>query len=425
MSCRLSGLMSATIAHPPAPINDLAYLARVTTRDHRAIEEALAGATLLTESPNLAGVVIEAAYAAGDPPLLKRLREDGIARVVDPQSLRLTGSRFLEVDALTSLPYAPKSPLSVSDLPASRTRALARRTLEFEQRVGCDMYVAPGLPLYDTDLDAWLAANDAILDAACSANGGAELDRKPLLALVAPGAKAMARPDDVVRHLLDYPIDGVYLQALRLDPVRDSLEKLARFVQFAHAIQSLGVPVIVGRVGAFGLVLQALGVTAFDSGLGLAEAHDLATLNRSMTEREHQRRAEGEGGGGPAQRVYLELLKTTFDAKIANVILADNNIRHRFTCNRSCCRFRGFDDISLRARQHYLWTRQAEVEALRKLTLPAMRITHVESQLRAAKDTAIVVGRILKQQGVTPPEFEHLGRWLGLIAREQQLALTG
>lgn len=252
MPCRLSGLMSATIAHPPSPINDLAYLARVTTRGHRTIEEALAGATLLTESPNLAGVVIEAAYAADDPPLLKRLREDGIARIVDPQSLRLTGSRFLEVDALTSLPYAPKSPLSISDLPASRTRALARRTLEFEQRVGCDMYVAPGLPLYDTDLDAWLAANEAILGAACSANGGAELDRKPLLALVAPGAKAMARPDDVVRHLLDYPIDGVYLQALRLDPVRDSLEKLARFVQFAHAIQSLGVPVIVGRVGAFG-----------------------------------------------------------------------------------------------------------------------------------------------------------------------------
>lgn len=70
---------------------------------------------------------------------------------------------------------------------------------------------------------------------------------------------------NVVRHLLDFPIDGVYWQALRLDPVRDSLEKLARFVQFAHAIRSHGLPVIVGRVGAFGLVLQALGITAFDS----------------------------------------------------------------------------------------------------------------------------------------------------------------
>jgi hypothetical protein len=183
--------------------------------------------------------VIEAAYAAGDPPLLKRLREDGIARIVDPQSLRLTGSRFLEVDALSTLPYAPKAPLVLDDLPESRTRSLAREAMEFEQHVGCDLYVAPGLPLYDSDLEGWLAANDAILGAACAANGGADLDRKPLLALVAPGAKAMARPRDVVRHLLDYPIDGVYLQALRLDPSRDSLEKLARFVQFAHASKPL------------------------------------------------------------------------------------------------------------------------------------------------------------------------------------------
>jgi hypothetical protein len=186
--------MSATIAHPPAPINELTYLARVTTRDHRAIEEALAGATLLTESSQLAGVVIEAAYAAGDPPLLKRLREDGIARIVDPQSLRLTGSRFLEVDALSTLPYAPKAPLVLDDLPESRTRSLAREAMEFEQRVGCDLYVAPGLPLYDSDLEGWLAANDAILGAACAANGGADHDRKPLLALVAPGARRWPDP---------------------------------------------------------------------------------------------------------------------------------------------------------------------------------------------------------------------------------------
>jgi hypothetical protein len=170
-----------------------AYLARVTTRDHRAIEEALAGATLLTESSRLAGVVIEAAYAAGDPPLLKRLREDAL----HGSSTRKASdslARFLEVDALSTLPYAPKAPLVLDDLPESRTRSLAREAMEFEQHVGCDLYVAPGLPLYDADLEGWLAANDAILGAACAANGGADLDRKPLLALVAPGTKRWPDP---------------------------------------------------------------------------------------------------------------------------------------------------------------------------------------------------------------------------------------
>jgi hypothetical protein len=416
--------MSVTIAARPAPLNELAFLPRVTTRDHRAIEEALASATLLTESPDLAGVMIEAAYGAADPPLLKRLREDGIVRIVDSQSLRFTGARFLEVEALASLPYAPTRPIMVREFQASRARDLAKRALEFEQNVGCDIYLAPGLPLYDLDLDDCLAANDEILAASCSANGGAHLDRKPLLALIAPGPKALAQPERVACRLLDFPIDGVYLQALRLDPVRDSLEKLARLVQFAHAIQSLGLPVIAGRVGAFGLVLQALGVTAFDSGLGQAEAHDLASLNRATTERERQRREQGEGGGGPTRRVYLEALKKTLDSKLTDAILADPNVRHHFVCNRSCCRFRGFEDLATRARQHYLWTRQSEVEALRKLELPMMRMAQLESQLRAAGDTSTVVRRALEHRDTKQPDFSHLERWLGLLAREQQLALT-
>lgn len=409
---------------PPAPLNDLAYLARVTRRDHRAIEEALAGATLLTEATDLSGVVIEASYAAADPPLLKRLREDSTTRLVDPQSLRFTGARFLEVDAVAGLPYSPPRPITVDEFSKRRAGELARRALAFQQRVGSDLYLAPGLPLYDYDLDAWLAANDEILTAACSANGAGDLDRKPLLALVAPGAKALAQPEKIVRRLLDSPIEGVYLQPLRLDPMRDSLEKLARFVQFAHAVRSVDLPVIVGRVGAFGLVLQALGLTAFDSGLGQAEGHDLATLNRPMSPRERERREAGEGSGGPAQRVYLEALKTTLDSKLANAILTDTNLRHRFTCNRACCRFRGFEDLASRARPHYLWTRQSEVATLRSLNLPAIRMTHIESQLRAAKDTAAVVRRALVQHEVRAPDFGHLDRWLGLLAREQQLAIA-
>jgi hypothetical protein len=416
--------MSGTLATPPAPLNELSFLARVTTRDHRAIEEALAGATLLTESPHLAGVVVEASYAAGEPPLLKRLREDRVARIVDPQSLRFTGARFLEVEALANLSHAPSNPIMVNEFSTADAAVLAREALAFEQRVGADLYLAPGLPLYDVDLDDWLDANDRVLDAACSANGGTGLDRRPMLALVAPGAKAMADPDQVARRLLDFPIDGVYVQPLRLDPVRDSLEKLARFVQFAHAIRAVGLPVIVGRVGAFGLILQALGISAFDSGLGQAEAHDLAGLNRAMTDRERRRREDGEGGGGPARRVYFEPLKTTFDSKVADLVLADEGIRHRFTCKLSCCRFRGFDDLATRAREHYLWTREAEVEALRKLALPAMRMAHVESQLRSARDLAKVVTRVLDKQDAKVPELGHLERWLGLLAREQEMALT-
>ena len=286
------------------------------------------------------------------------------------------------------------------------------------------MYLAPGLPLGDRSLELWLDANDRLLTAACSANGSRDLDRKPLLATVAPGARAQAHPELVVNRLLDYPIDGVYVQALRLDPVRDSLEKLARFVQFVHEIGRVGLPVIVGRVGAFGLVLQALGVPIFDSGLGHAEAHDLSSLNRPLTERERERREAKDGGGGPASRVYFEILKTTLQAKHAQAIVDTHGLSSRFVCRRGCCRFRGLETLVERGRQHYLWTRADEVAALRSTPVPAMRLAQVESDLRTAKETAAVVRRALALTTPGLPSFGHIDRWLRLLAREQQLALT-
>jgi hypothetical protein len=301
---------------------------------------------------------------------------------------------------------------------------LARTALLFEQSVGTEIYMAPGLPLMDRDLPQWVEANDRVLAAACTANGSRDLDRKPLLATIAPGPKALAKPELLLNRLLDYPVDGVYVQALRLDPVRDSLEKLARFVQFVHEIGRSGLPVIVGRVGAFGLVLQALGVPLFDSGLGHAEAHDLSSLNRPLTERERERRASKEGGGGPSSRVYLELLKTTLQAKHARAIVGTHGLGSRFVCRRGCCRFRGMETLAERGRQHYLWSRTAEVGALRDTPVPAMRLARMEADLRSAKETAAAVRRALALETPGFPSFGHIDRWLGLLAREQQLALT-
>lgn len=178
---------------------------------------------------------------------------------------------------------------------------------------------------------------------------------------------------------------------------------------------------MVGRVGAFGLVLQSLGVTAFDSGLGLAESHNLASLNRRLTDRERQRRAE-KGGGGPASRVYLEALKTTLPAKVAEVVVRREELRQYFACSLGCCRFRALDDLGSRARMHYLHVRRAEVDKATALPIAAMRLHQMETQLREASDLAARLHRALPDAGL--PDFGHLDRWLGLIAREQNAALA-
>ena len=419
MSSMLSHVMDNTL--PSSWLQKMSYLPRVSVRDGRAIEEALAGATLFDEGAKIDGAVIEAAYAYDQPPLLKRLADDQVRRFIDPQTLRFVGENFVETNRLSRLPYAPDRPIRASAFSSDDAKELALGTLAYEQDRGADAYIVPALPSADHDLHLWSRHNANLLEAACTANGGTDIDRKPLVAQIAPGGVAQQRPGSVIDLLMDHPVDAVYVQPLRLNPIADSLEKLARVVQFIEALRSTNLPIIVGRVGAFGLVLQSLGATAFDSGLGLAETHDLAQLNRPLTEKERAARADGKGGGA-ARRIYLSQLKTTLPASAAELILQHPALRHNFTCTLGCCRFRALEELGARSRTHYLFTRGAEVDALARLPLQSLRVGYIESQLQQAIDLGDRVSRAVPHESL--PDFGHLRRWLGLLAREQEAAQT-
>jgi hypothetical protein len=188
-------------------------------------------------------------------------------------------------------------------------RTLGREALRFQQAVGARRYLAPALPVYDRDFDRWLDVNRELLYATSLANGALEIDRRPLVAQLAPGRRALSVPERFLEWLLDVPVVGVYLQPLRLDPVNDSLEKLATYGRFVAALKRAGLAVIGGRLGAFGLLEQAVvGLDAFDSGLGEAERHDLAQLVRPRKRRDNGKRTPG---GGRDRRIYIERLMTT------------------------------------------------------------------------------------------------------------------
>src|SRR3954466_39888 len=97
--------MSDTVQNRPGFLDESTFLSRITQHDGRAIEDALAGPTLFDRGVRLRGGVVEATYAAADPPLLKRLREDSVPYIVDPQTTRFTGERFLQVEHFERLPY--------------------------------------------------------------------------------------------------------------------------------------------------------------------------------------------------------------------------------------------------------------------------------------------------------------------------------
>lgn len=385
---------------------NLAYWPRIGTYDGRTIEKALAGPNLLDPGVSLDGAILDASYVVKEPDLLERLVQSQVPYLVDPQSLRFISPAYLEVESIRSLPYAPEQPVT----PDTPLDAYVREALLFQQKARAAAFLVPALPCSESNGE-WAAFNAEIHRAAASILGH-DVDQKPLIGFVAPGASVEKNPDDILRPLLDLPLEGLYVQPLRLNPVRDSVEKLVRYCTFLREAIDLGIPVFAGRVGAFGLVLQGIGVTAFDSGLGEAEMFTWSQLTRMPT----KDREKGKGGGRK-RRIYLEKVKTTLLEDDVSPILAERGLRHRFSCHLPCCKYRGYEDLGERRREHYLWSRIEEVKTVARLPTTDMRIEEVHKQLLEAQSHAQVVTRVMRERGRQAPSFGHIDSWLGLLAR--------
>lgn len=396
----------------PAFLREASYLPRVTRHSSRVLEEALAPSTLFDQGIQLRGALVEATYAAEDPAILRRLRACSVPFLIEPQTLRFAGEAFLETGAFSKLPYTPAKVVTAITAAELDIEGLARQVLEFEQEHGAAAFIAPAWPLDDRDLAGWSEANDRLLQATCAANGGGDVEARPLLAQVAPGRAVRENPDRLMDALMDLPVDGVYVQPLRLHPVKDSVEKLVAFIRMLESFEEAGLPVVAGRVGAFGSLLVALGISAFDSGLGLAEASDLSTLNRKKSKKERAKK-----GPKGSRRLYLAPLRTTMPVRQARIIL-NSDLRGHFACDLGCCRFQGLDELPDRARQHFLWTRNDEVRGIRELDTPSMKLDAVHEDLRNARELGRQVRRTLIGNLRELPSFDHTDRWLRVLGRE-------
>lgn len=408
---------------PTTPLGDLLasprYLPRLTENDTKPIQRALAGATLFDDGVSLDGVVVEAAYAVAEPEVLDHLREQRVPVLIDPQSLRLSTPAYMSNTRLGSLPYLPSAPLTPSSSASDRDHFVAD-ALRFQQKVGATYYLVPSIPLRNDP--GWAELHHDLTARAASANGR-EVDSRELVALLAPGSAALRSPRAFVSRLLDLPIAAVYAQPLALDPITDSVDKLARVWSFCHELEEAGIPVIAGRVGAFGLVLQALGVSAFDSGIGMGERYSWADQVRRPKPKQDDKAA----GGGSGKRIYLEQLLSTLPAKVVEALLRLEGVRGRLVCNLGCCRVAGHAGLVDRRGEHYLFSRVHEVEQLQAQPTSSLRLHEVHQHLLAARDLAAVARRGLKDLGdseAPAPTFSHLETWLSLLARAEQLKAT-
>jgi hypothetical protein len=184
---------------------------------------------------HIPGAVVEAVFARIEAPLIRRLIDHGVPRVVDPQTMRFVTDGYLSARAPQSGP--------------TRRRGRQRNVFHREKTLAC------------VPRARW--------------PGTREPRRTHRRACRSPDRRRVRSAGQS---------RGDERQCRQARPLR----------RFLLAVRRLQLPVVAGRVGAFGLLLEALDIPSFDSGLGQAEGHVLATLNRP-------RRASGKRDSNAAE----------------------------------------------------------------------------------------------------------------------------
>lgn len=380
------------------------FVPHVSVHEGRGLEQLLAE----HQSGPLGGAVIEAAYAATDPPLLTRLHGLRIPYAIDPQSIRFGSSRYLDIQALAELPYAPVKALPRHTRSAA-IDSMVHMALQFQAKQEADFYLTPTLAMHRPTLPA-VQAHHQIHTVASDAVG-TEVPAKPLLAAVAPTLMVMRSPFAVYERLLDRAYAGIYVQPIRLNPKHESVEWLVSYSDFLLQAHEYKLPVVAARAGAFGLVLTALGVDLFDAGLGERESFNLAALSRPPSPRER------EHGGGPRRRTYSSEILTSLDTPRLSAVVASRTLAPRFSCDIGSCRFGGYDEQLRNPRAHFFHVRQLELEELREMPTTEMRVQHMRVRLQNAIETGRLVNRCLEEAGVDTIRFDHLEVWLAVLTR--------
>lgn len=381
------------------------FIPHVSIHEGRGLEQLLAE----HDTPPLGGAVVEATFAATDPPLIPRLRGLRIPYTLDPQTIRFSSPRYLTIESLATLPYAPRSPVG-QHVANAVVEEMIRGALDFQALNEVDVYLTPTIPMLKPTLPA-VKAHRRVHELAAE-HVGSEIARKPLLASVAPTLSVMRSPYAVYEALQDRAYDGIYVQPVRLNPKLDSVEWLTSYADFLLTAHAYHLPVVAARAGAFGLVLCALGVDVFDAGLGERESFNLSALNRPPRPDPEPRER-----GGPRRRTYAREILTSIDTPRMRVVLESRTLGSRFSCDLGRCRFSGYEEQMTHHRDHFFHVRRAELDELRRLPTTAMRVQHIRARLQKGIETGKLVNGCLEDAGAKPVSFAHLEVWMGVLAR--------
>lgn len=329
------------------------------------------------------GLVADPCHSGRHQELMDEARRRGVETVLDPRTLELSTEGGFLRGGVRDLPWAGQRPHLPQDLAGPRGALVVRRLVSFLEDSGHSAVLAPTHYLEDGG-DSWLA-----VDAELTRQLRRMLDSRGMrdvliyypLMLKASVLRHPEHRQSVTDHLAGLPIDGIWLRAHPFGTANSGPLVLSRYLELCRALHVLKIPLVAERSGTIGVALLAFGaVGGIESGVTQGEAVNLEPYF-SLPK-------PGTTPFSRPPRVYLHHIGAFLDAKNSEAFFSVRGMRSAHGCQHSCCP-RGWTDMQLDPRRHFIAHRAREVTAISAVP-DSLRAGHyMENFLRPASDRAV------------------------------------
>lgn len=354
--------------------------------------------------------------------LLKFIKEKKINILIDPATIRLAYDTYADVKGLVALPYAPNdlSRLELEDLKDYESkREYVKKVVGEQLKHNVKNIVAPFHMSNNSNVvkikmdtnENWFSLDVKLLEETKNYLNAIDFDGK-LVAGFCIKADILTNKTEREYFLnvlsgLDCDVYWIYVDCISEN------SNAAQLYNYATALldlqKSTNRPVIAGRIGAFGLVLLAFGLYAFESGTSRFESfyEDLYK--------------EANDSFNMYVRYYMpELLaNVAVDRKnpVRIVQLLHSKVGKDITCHCPYC-----NDVSPEllladglTRKHFLYRRNEEIEKLRNMSTVDKRVEYIKERIESAIEYYKNLKPIFKDD-----DYRFLKTWTEVIAKLQE-----
>lgn len=357
-----------------------------------------------------------------DPTLISRQRElvdeacrKGVEAVFDPRTVELSTRGGFVRSGIASLPWAGSNPHVPADLRGLAGVSFIKHLGDAVEDGRYTAVLAPTHCVLDQS-DEWLSVDAELTRLLRRELNSRGLERVPIYyPLVSKTAVLLDQSclRRLVTHLALLPIDAVWLRLHPFGTTKSGPLALRRYLEICRSLHVLELPVVAERSGTVGVALAAFGaVGGVESGVTDGEGVDLTRLwNQPNT----------ESKGFSIPRIYLHEIGAFMTAKTAQLFFDQRGMKSAHGCTDATCCPRGWRDMQLNPRAHFVRRRAQEIVYLSTVPATLRAGIYLENVLRPASDKAVRAAAI---EPTLTSTRKRLDSWRGTLGKDLESRST-